>query len=108
VLQCIAGSVVKCVAVCCKQCCEMCCSARKVLVEHGDYQLNVSQDGRCSFSIRNDPINYNMRTCSILQSCLLYTNSTESHNAVCFFNISVANTCVSTDISAQAEYLCHL
>jgi len=49
--------------------CEICCSASKVLVDQGDYQLNVSADGNCSFTISNSPINSNWcMLCSLLIS----------------------------------------
>ena len=38
------------------------CSPRKTLVDHGRYYLNMSDDGTCSFTITNSPINSNLRT----------------------------------------------
>jgi len=43
-----------------------CCSAQHVLVNDGNYQLNVSQNGTCHFSITNSPMNYNLRMCLII------------------------------------------
>lgn len=38
----------------------LCDYTRQVLVDQGDYQLNVSEDGLCSFSITNSPMNSNL------------------------------------------------